>query len=363
MSPLPPYRTAGNALRRWDIPEQPERNHIFHHHSPEMLERIRLTKPGAGVYRYRQAWVRLHADRPAPTVMGCHGGVFIHPWRDRCLSPRELAVLQDFPASYVFVGSKSDLWRQIGNAVPVGLGRAVGMACFQMLAASEIEFSFNSKMPCPSWGIPSIYCKVGDVLRTIPGTICRNCYTCTGRFIMTAPRNFHQKHLEQMLEPNWVPRMVKKFRAEKHENFRWMDVGDLQTVQMLEKIVAIAEGCKDTIFWLPTRELGIIAEYIRKQRSGLPPDKIWPANLTVRLSATWIDGPAPVAFAQRYGCVVSRVTAGDNYTCSAPKNSGKCGDCRACWQRDVFEVVFHLLKPGGKRKSTPPLTQEQTDQP
>ena len=59
---------------------------------------------------------------------------------------------------------------------------------------------------------------------------------------MTAARNFHQKHLEQMLAPNWVPRMVKKFLAEKPENFRWMDVGDLQTVQMLKDIVTIAIG-------------------------------------------------------------------------------------------------------------------------
>ena len=133
MSILPPYRTVREALLRWDIPEQPARNHIFHRHSKEMLKRIRLTKPGEGVYRYRQAWARLHSDRPSTTVMGCHGGVFIHPWLDRCLTPRELAALQDFPVDYVFCGSKSDLWLQIGNAVPVGLARALGEACLQML--------------------------------------------------------------------------------------------------------------------------------------------------------------------------------------------------------------------------------------
>ena len=134
-----PYCTAGDALRRWDTAEQPARNHIFHRHSENMIKRIRLTKPGEGVYRFRQAWVRLHADRPAPTVMGCHGGVFIHPWRDRCLSPRELAVLQGFHTDHIFSGSKSDLWTQIGNAVPPLLS--------QIFARALLRAPFDSLSP------------------------------------------------------------------------------------------------------------------------------------------------------------------------------------------------------------------------
>ena len=134
---LPPYRTVGDVLRRWDTAEQPERSHLFHKHEAAVLECIRRTKPGEGPFRYRQTWVRLHADQPSFTVMACHGGVFLHPWRDRCLSPRELAVLQDFSDDYVFFGNKSDLWREIGNAVPISLGRAVGVVCRQMLTTDE----------------------------------------------------------------------------------------------------------------------------------------------------------------------------------------------------------------------------------
>ena len=46
------------------------------------------------------------------------GGRFIHPEQDRTLTPREAARVQSFPDSFEFIGSKSSICRQIGNAVP-----------------------------------------------------------------------------------------------------------------------------------------------------------------------------------------------------------------------------------------------------
>jgi len=45
--------------------------------------------------------------------------------------------LQDFPADFIFEGSKSSRYRQIGNAVPVRLGEAVGLALLSV--AGEIH--------------------------------------------------------------------------------------------------------------------------------------------------------------------------------------------------------------------------------
>jgi len=50
------------------------------------------------------------------------------------MTPRELARLQDFPDDFIFVGSKSNILKQIGNAVPVGLGRAISENVFKMLS-------------------------------------------------------------------------------------------------------------------------------------------------------------------------------------------------------------------------------------
>ena len=46
------------------------------------------------------------------------GGRYIHPDDNRTLTPREAARVQSFPDSFEFIGSKSSICKQIGNAVP-----------------------------------------------------------------------------------------------------------------------------------------------------------------------------------------------------------------------------------------------------
>jgi DNA (cytosine-5)-methyltransferase 1 len=53
-------------------------------------------------------------------------GTFIHPEQDRLISLREAARLQSFRDSYLFLGSRTSKYKQIGNAVPPLLGRAIG---------------------------------------------------------------------------------------------------------------------------------------------------------------------------------------------------------------------------------------------
>ncbi len=45
----------------------------------------------------------------------------VHPVLPRVLTPRELANLQSFPEDFIFLGTKSNVLKQIGNAVPVKL--------------------------------------------------------------------------------------------------------------------------------------------------------------------------------------------------------------------------------------------------
>ena len=72
----------------------------------------------------------LNPDKPAPTVTARgddKGGVVIlpHPNAMRRMSCRELATVQSFPLDYVFVGNRSSVYRQIGNAVPPLLAYAL----------------------------------------------------------------------------------------------------------------------------------------------------------------------------------------------------------------------------------------------
>ena len=70
---------------------------------------------------------RLHRKKPSPTIMtGRH--TYYHPTKPRYLTAREAAAIQSFPNEFVFDGTIAQQWRQIGNAVPPLLGKAVGNA-------------------------------------------------------------------------------------------------------------------------------------------------------------------------------------------------------------------------------------------
>jgi DNA (cytosine-5)-methyltransferase 1 len=72
---------------------------------------------------------RLDWGLPAPTVTGRSnrkGSAICHPEGHRPLSVKECARLQGFPDDWVFAGSMSQQYMQIGNAVPVYLGAALG---------------------------------------------------------------------------------------------------------------------------------------------------------------------------------------------------------------------------------------------
>lgn len=81
---------------------------------------------------------RLHPDEPSYTVTcnfkNVSSGAFTHPHVDRAITPREAARLQSFPDDFVFKGAS--IPRQIGNAVPPKLARAVGNSIRDHLVAA-----------------------------------------------------------------------------------------------------------------------------------------------------------------------------------------------------------------------------------
>lgn len=69
--------------------------------------------------------IRLDPDQPSLTVTGFIFNKFVHPTESRYVTVREAARLQGFPDALEFVGTLTSTQRQVGNAVPVHLGRAV----------------------------------------------------------------------------------------------------------------------------------------------------------------------------------------------------------------------------------------------
>lgn len=79
---------------------------------------------------------RLHPEGFASTILTkCdpHWGCFVHPEQDRIISVREAARIQSFPDSYEFLGTISEQYQQVGNAVPPLLAKSIGLKIKEMI--------------------------------------------------------------------------------------------------------------------------------------------------------------------------------------------------------------------------------------
>ena len=146
--------------------------------------------------------------------------------------------------------------------------------------------------------------------------------------------------LDLMASPEWVPAMIEKIRIEEQTGFfRWFDSGDLQSLKNLKDIVRIALALPRIQFWLPTKEYGIVSEYLERYAT-------FPANLTVRLSGYMVDKAGPNMLADSLGVTTSEVHSKTSepagYVCPAPTQGNKCLDCRACWKATIKTVSYRL---------------------
>lgn len=81
--------------------------------------------PGIGDSRkFNEAWTRYHSDKPSKTIDTGHRNHFHYKW-NRIPTVRENARLQSFPDDFIFLGSKTEQNRQVGNAVPPLLGKVL----------------------------------------------------------------------------------------------------------------------------------------------------------------------------------------------------------------------------------------------
>ena len=95
------------------------------------------TSGGGKVGFYR----RLSYDQPSPTVVTSpvqKATMMCHPTHNRPLSVKEYARIQQFPDNWIFTGTTAAKYRQIGNAVPVGLAEAIGKAVIAVADKSAV---------------------------------------------------------------------------------------------------------------------------------------------------------------------------------------------------------------------------------
>lgn len=162
--PIPKYCQDGKILPKWRtlkdalinlVDVEPE----FMSYSENRLKYLKLLKAGqnwrylpeelkpeamGGAYNSGGGKVgfyrRLSWDKPSPTITTSphqKATDMCHPVELRCLTVRESARIQTFPDDWIFYGSVSSKYKQIGNAVPVLLAKELGSYLFNLIQGNK----------------------------------------------------------------------------------------------------------------------------------------------------------------------------------------------------------------------------------
>ena len=87
--------------------------------------------------KFNEAWTRYHSQKPSKTIDTGHRNHFHYKY-NRVPTVRENARLQSFPDNFKFLGTKTQQYRQVGNAVPPLLGFYIAKQLKKILDNEEI---------------------------------------------------------------------------------------------------------------------------------------------------------------------------------------------------------------------------------
>ena len=226
----------------------------------------------------------------------------------------------------------------------------------------------NTKMPSTTFAISAKHCKVGSKLAKIEGSTCSKCYALKLQKLRPSVDQGWTNNLfkaEKLIASNpklWAKQMAFQIKRGCNKlgifHHRWFDSGDLQSVEMLHAIVLCCLETPEIKHWLPTREAKLVQTY--RKRHGLEPD-----NLVIRVSATMISDK-PIKGHTHTSTVHKHKETVHGKECLAYRTNkenivvdletfkamsrlekkeqdfGHCGNCRACWSRDVANISYPL---------------------
>ena len=127
-------------------------NHQATAHSASALYKLSLIPPEKGKeylpvelrgkQLFKTTWGRLKWNSQSPTIDTRFdtpsNGTNSHPYLNRAITPREAARIQSFPDYFIFLGKKTYITKQIGNAVPPLMGKAVAKAIKEQIKDENI---------------------------------------------------------------------------------------------------------------------------------------------------------------------------------------------------------------------------------
>lgn len=196
-----------------------------------------------------------------------------------------------------------------------------------------IKLSKASKMPCRSWSLQALVtCPASKDANGELVPACAGCYATTGNYNfpnVKAPREHNQ---DDWKRSDWVEDMVQELDADRY--FRWFDSGDLYDIRLARKVLEVMKRTPWCKHWLPTR-MHKFSKFVPvlAEMESLP-------NVVVRRSSDSITGEV-IEGATTSTIVPTLEDTPQNATaCLAYERDGKCGSCRACWNKETQVIAY-----------------------
>lgn len=122
-------------------------NHVISVHSEQTVNTIALVPDGGNykdlpeelknIRKVNIAWTRYSSKKPSLTIDTGHRHHFHYAF-NRIPTVRESARLQSFPDDFIFYGSKTSQYKQVGNAVPPLMAEAIGQSLKEALQKVKV---------------------------------------------------------------------------------------------------------------------------------------------------------------------------------------------------------------------------------
>lgn len=191
--------------------------------------------------------------------------------------------------------------------------------------------SNTSKLGCKSWSLQAIETCPGSVA---PGgglvEVCQGCYATTGNYRFSNVKRVRAVNKEEWKLTSWTHTMVDLLKHESH--FRWLDSGDLYSLELAEKVYDVCKATPWCKHWIPTRMYKFAKfQEVLDKLNALP-------NVVVRYSGDSID-KEPIG--KYVSLVIKPHTKPDNaHVCPAYEQEGKCNGCRECWSKQARSIAY-----------------------
>lgn len=163
---------------------------------------------------------------------------------------------------------------------------------------------------------------------------CAGCYATTGNYRFANVKAPREENRQDWKRADWVGDMVAALRNDRY--FRWFDSGDVYALPLALKILAVMEQTPHCQHWLPTR-----MHKFPKFAPVLAAMEALP-NVVVRRSSDSVTGEFTTGL--HGSTILPDMEAPQGVTlCHAATNDGKCGPCRACYDKSnaVIGYVAH----------------------